>query len=183
MTDAEPPKKPKRLYVKHGLTRHLKARMRQLDGRSSLAQAVAHYRAELLSSLGGAENLSAMETTIVEMCSRDWLIIQHMDSFILQTGAFSKRRRAAYALTMQRMTISDALSRRLAMLGLQKRSKQIPSLSEYLNSPKLTKPSAPASPSAVAASEIDANTHEATTKGTEAMDQAKTGQTENADTP
>jgi hypothetical protein len=132
MIDAEPMKKPKRAYIRHGLTRHLKARMRQLDGRSSLAQAVAQYRAELLSSLGGAENLSAMETTIVEMCSRDWLLIQHIDSFILQTGAFSKRRRAAYHITIQRMQIVDSLTRRLQALGLQRRAKPPISLSDYL---------------------------------------------------
>ncbi len=120
--------------------------MRQLDGRSSLSQSIAKYRAELLSSLGGAENLSAMELTILETCSRDWILLQSIDAYILQTGAFNKKRRQAYPLTVQRMQIADSLTRRLQALGLQRRSKVL-SLSDYLSTNGTAKPSAPASSS------------------------------------
>lgn len=121
--------------------------MRQLDGRSALSQSIAKYRAELLSSLGGAENLSAMELTILETCSRDWILLQSIDAYILQTGAFNKKRRQAYPLTVQRMQIADSLTRRLQALGLQRRAKQV-SLSDYLANGKAptkttTEPSAP----------------------------------------
>jgi len=132
MTKPEPTTKPPRDYRKHGLTRLLRNRMRQLDGRSALSQSIAKYRAELLSSLGGSENLSAMELTILETCSRDWILLQSIDAYILQTGAFNKKRRQAYPLTVQRMQIADSLTRRLQALGLQRRAKQV-SLSDYLN--------------------------------------------------
>lgn len=123
--------------------------MRQIDGRSALSQSLAKYRAELLSSLGGAENLSAMETTIVEMCAKDWLLVQTIDAYILQTGAFNKKRRQAYALTVQRMQIADSLTRRLQALGLQRRAKPVLSLSDYLANGKPTKQNpTSASPSA-----------------------------------
>jgi hypothetical protein len=106
--------------------------MQHLDGRSALSQSIAKYRAELLASLGGADNLSSMEHTLVEMVSRDWIMIQHIDAYLFQTGIFNKKRRQAYALTVQRMQIADSLTRRLQALGLQRRAKQVPSLSDYL---------------------------------------------------
>jgi hypothetical protein len=138
MTKPEPTTKPSRDYRKHGLTRLLRSRMRQLDGRSALSQSIAKYRAELLSSLGGADSLSAQENTLVEMCSRDWLMLQHIDAYLFQTGIFNKKRRQAYALTVQRMQVADSLTRRLQALGLQRRAKQLPSLSDYLATSKPT---------------------------------------------
>jgi hypothetical protein len=149
MTKPESTTKATRDYRKHGLTRLLRSRMRQIDGRSALSQSIAKYRAELLSSLGGAENLSAMENTIVEMCAKDWLLIQTIDAYILQTGAFNKKRRQAYALTVQRMQLADSLTRRLQALGLQRRAKPVLSLSEYMTTGKAKPNPAPTSPSAV----------------------------------
>jgi hypothetical protein len=113
MTKPEPTTKSPRDYRKHGLTRLLRSRMRQLDGRSALSQSIARYRAELLSSLGEAENLISMELTILETCSRDWILLQCIDAYILQTGAFNKKRRQTYSLTIQRMQIADSLPCRL----------------------------------------------------------------------
>ena len=126
--------------------------MQHLDGRSALSQSIAKYRAELTASLGGSDNLSAQENTLVEMCSRDWLMLQHIDAYLFQTGIFNKKRRQAYALTVQRMQLADSLTRRLQALGLQRRAKPL-TLNDYLNCNGKAKPSAPASPSAGAANE------------------------------
>ena len=126
--------------------------MQHLDGRSALSQSIAKYRAELTASLGGSDNLSAQENTLVEMCSRDWLMLQHIDAYLFQTGIFNKKRRQAYALTVQRMQLADSLTRRLQALGLQRRAKPL-TLNDYLNGNGKAKPSAPASPSAGAANE------------------------------
>lgn len=152
MTKPEPATKPSRDYRKHGLTRLLRSRMQHLDGRSALSQSIAKYRAELTASLGGSDNLSAQENTLVEMCSRDWLMLQHIDAYLFQTGIFNKKRRQAYALTVQRMQLADSLTRRLQALGLQRRAKPL-TLNDYLNGNGKAKPSAPASPSAGAANE------------------------------
>lgn len=149
--------------------------MQHLDGRSALSQSIAKYRSELLSSLGGSDSLSAQENTLVEMCSRDWLMLQHIDTYLFQTGIFNKKRRQAYALTIQRMQIADGLTRRLQVLGIQRRSKPL-TLNDYLNG-NGTKPNpAPAQVHTPSGSESEA-------KGTEATDQAKTSQKENTDTP
>lgn len=41
----------------------------QVHGRSALAQAMAHYRAELMASLGGVDDLSAQELTWIEIAA------------------------------------------------------------------------------------------------------------------
>jgi hypothetical protein len=139
-TATAPRKKARRSYQRHGLTPLIRARykpnVRPLDGRSGPVQAMAQYRAELLASLGGADTLSAQELTLVEMCAKDWLILQTVDAHILQAGLFSKRKRAAYPLTVQRMQIADSLARRLNMLGLKRRSRPAQTLAELLAAPR-----------------------------------------------
>ena len=98
----------------------------------------------------------------MEMCSRDWLMLQHIDAYLFQTGIFNKKRRQAYALTVQRMQIADSLTRRLQALGLQRRAKPL-TLNDYLNGNGKPKPSAPPSPSAVVTNETtETGTTEAT---------------------
>jgi len=93
------------------------------------------YQTDLLASLGGRDTLSAQEITLVEMCGRDWLMLQSIDSYLLQAGLFNKRKRTAYPLTIQRQTIADGLTRRLLALGLKKRSRPVKSLNELLSGP------------------------------------------------
>src|SRR5690349_18806389 len=128
--------KPRRTYRKHGFTGLLRGRSKadagQMDKRSATYQAMAQYRADLLSSLGGVENLSAQELTLLELCVRDHLILQSIDGYLLQAGLFNKKKRTAYSLTMQRMQLADSLTRRLQSLGLKRRAKPTRSLTELL---------------------------------------------------
>lgn len=129
-------KKPSRGYQRHGFTPQLRGRYKantpQIDGRSALGQAMATYRADLLSSLGGADTLSAQELTLVEMCAKDWLMLQSVDAYLLQAGLFNKKKRAAYPLTATRMQIADSLTRRLQALGLARRAKPVGTLASLL---------------------------------------------------
>lgn len=90
------------------------------------------YRDDLVASLGGADNLSTQEHTIIELIAKDWLILQSIDSYLLQAGLFNKRKKSAYSLTIQRGTIADGLTRRLLALGLNRRSKPVQSLAQLL---------------------------------------------------
>jgi len=133
MNDAPTRTKPQ----KHGLTRLLKADCRQLDGRSSLGQAMSAYRADLISSLGGKDNLSTQELCLVDMCARDRFVLEQIDAYLLTVGLFSKRKRSAFPLTLQRNTIADGLTRRLLALGLSRRSKPTKTLAELLSTPNV----------------------------------------------
>lgn len=129
--------KPRRSYQSHGFTPQLRARYKadrgQIDGRSALGQAMAQYKANLVSDLGGQGSLSTQELTLVEMCAKDWLILQSIDAYLLQVGVFNKRKKSAHALTGQRMQIADSLTRRLQSLGLQRRAKPTQSLGDLLS--------------------------------------------------
>lgn len=129
-------KKVRRNYQRHGFTPYLRGRSKtsigQIDGRSALGQAMAQYRADLLASLGGRDSLSTQELTLIEMCAKDWLILQSVDAYLLQAGLFNKKKRTAYPLTVQRMQLADGLTRRLQSLGLKRRPKPTKSLQEVL---------------------------------------------------
>jgi hypothetical protein len=95
---------------------------------------MAGYRAELLSSLGGTGNVSAQELSLIDLCAKDWMILQAIDGYLFEAGFYNKRKRTAYPLTIQRQTIADGLTRRLLALGLKKRARPVQTLSELLNS-------------------------------------------------
>jgi len=82
--------------------------------------------------LGRSDNLSTQELTIIELITKDWLILQSIDSYLLQAGLFNKRKKSAYSLTIQRGTIADGLTRRLLASGLNRRSKPVQSLAQLL---------------------------------------------------
>ena len=119
-------------YVMHGLSQRLRGRRSQIDGRSALAQAMASYQADLVSSLGGAENLSAQEMTVVEMAARDWLLLQDIDAYLLQVGTFNRKKRQAYPLLASRIQISESLTNKLKALGLSRRAKPVSTLASLL---------------------------------------------------
>jgi hypothetical protein len=142
MNDAPTNMKPPKTRQLHGLSGLIKSRYKadtgQLDGRSALAQAMSAYKADLVSSLGGEGNLSAQELTVVEICAKDWLILQSIDSYILQAGTFNRRKKSCYSITTQRMQIADSLIRRLQALGLARRSKPCQTLNQLLQAPRPT---------------------------------------------
>ncbi len=122
---------------RHGLRRVMAAvRLHGLDGidrRTAAAQALLRWRAELLRDLGGAESISAQRMALVELATRTRLFIEHTNSWLMQQGSIiNKRRRALLPIVMQRQTLCDSLARLLGQLGLDRRAKPIPSLSEYL---------------------------------------------------
>jgi hypothetical protein len=94
---------------------------------------MADYKADLVASLGGLENLSSQELTLVEMCAKDWLLLQDIDAYLLQVGSYNRKKRQAYPLLASRCQIADSLTRKLQALGLSRRSKPINSLAALLS--------------------------------------------------
>ncbi len=124
----------RRTRQKHGLTSLIKSRSRpdagrlkanckQIDGRSAMSIAMNAYRTNLVESLGGADALSQQELTIIELVAKDKLIVDSIDAYLLTVGLFSKRKKSAFPLLIQRQTIADGLTRRLLALELNRRSK------------------------------------------------------------
>ena len=98
------------------------------------------YKADLIISLGGREGLSVQEETIVEMCSRDFLLLENIDAYLLTVGIFNRKRKQAYPLLASRMQVSDSLARKLQMLKLKRRIAPMRSLNDLLSRPSPTTP-------------------------------------------
>ena len=111
--------------------------MQAVSARSYAVKAVRAWEAELIRDLGGAENLSTQKRTIVEMCCRTRLFIEHIDSWImLQDFLVYNRKKKLIPVVQQRQALCDSLTRMLAQLGLDRVAKRVPTLEEYLNSPE-----------------------------------------------
>jgi hypothetical protein len=71
----------------------------------------------------------------VEVITRTKLYVDHLDAFLMQERSLiNKTRKTALPVLLQRQALADSLAKHLNMLGLERRSKPVPSLDEYLAS-------------------------------------------------
>jgi len=141
MTKALPPLKQD--YSHHGQTA-LKNALKQygkkeewLESLGDVGQALKDWQCSLIADMGGEDNISAMERSIIELATKTHLLLASVDKYLLeQTSLVNKRRRQLFPVVLQRQQLADALARYMAQLGLQKRAKTLPDLSTYLSNGK-----------------------------------------------
>lgn len=105
-----------------------------------LGRELARWRAELVQDLGGAEALSTQQAAIVDLAVRGKMLLDSLDSWLLQQPALiDKRKRQLYPVVMQRQSLADGLLRHLTALGLQRVDKRVSELREYLRQHGSTK--------------------------------------------
>jgi hypothetical protein len=108
---------------------------RAIDGRTTLAKTLGAWRAQLIADLGGHDSLSIQETALVDLTVRTKLLLDSVDEWLLrQHSLVNMRKRALLPVVRERTQLADALARYLAMLGLTRRPKPVPSLEDYLAS-------------------------------------------------
>jgi hypothetical protein len=122
---------------RHGLNAAMaRIKLRGLSGidkRTAAARALLRWRAELLTDLGGEENISAQKMALVDLAARTRILIDHADAFLLeQPSIVNRRRKALLPIVTQRQTLCDSLARLLNQLGLERIPKPVPSLAEYI---------------------------------------------------
>ena len=154
MDVAEPSQKPNPRNLRHGLSlmkRALKAGgARALDRRTRVSKALDHWRDQLISDLGGAEQISTQQRAIINVAVKTKLLLDSVDAWLLQQPSLiNLRKRAVHPAILQRQQLADSLIRAMVQLGLERKAKVL-SLNDYLTNGK-AKPPAPASPSAGAA--------------------------------
>lgn len=155
MIDAKPTKKAKRYYTKHGLTTLKKAVRvlggRAIDRRTALGRALEDWRHSIIQDLGGVDQTSTQQRQIIDLAVKTKLILDSIDAYLVrQPSLVNHRKRMVLPVVLQRQQLADALARYMTQLGLERKAKILPSLSDYLNG-KLKPGPAPASPSPVAA--------------------------------
>jgi len=137
-SNSDPGVKARRPYSRHGLNA-VKAQVKvrglsAIDRRTAEARALLDWREELLADLGGAAAATAAQLALVDLAARTRLYIDHLDAFLLEqtSGLVNKRRRAVYPVLRERQVLVDSLARLLGQLGLERRQREAPSLSEYI---------------------------------------------------
>ena len=151
---SESSQKPNHRNTQHGLSlmkRALKEHgARALDRRTRVSKALDQWRDQLISDLGGAEQISTQQRAIINVAVKTKLLLDSVDAWLLQQPSLiNLRKRAVHPAILQRQQLADSLIRAMVQLGLERKAKVL-SLNDYLTNGK-AKPSAPASPSAGAA--------------------------------
>lgn len=131
--------------TQHGLTLMKRAirehGTRSIDRRTSLGKALDHWRSELVSDLGGAEQVSTQQLTIITIAVKTKLLLDSLDTWLLkQPSLINHRKRAVHPVVLQRQTLADSLIRAMTQLGLERRAQKVLSLSDYLAKGKADTP-------------------------------------------
>jgi hypothetical protein len=106
------------------------------DLRSAAARRMIDWRDELVSALGGQENVTPQEYALLEMLIKTRLLLEHVDAYILGlTSLVNRKKHAMKPIVRERLTLVDTCSRLLSQLGLKRREKPIPDLEDFLRKP------------------------------------------------
>ena len=120
----------------HGLTalrRKVAARgLAAVDGRTLAARAVKMWKQELLTDLGGEENLSTQKRALVELVVRTRLMVDHVDAYLMELGSPVNRRfKRLHPIARERQQLVDSLAKLLLQLGLERQAKPMEDLDTY----------------------------------------------------
>lgn len=141
---ADTPTTKPRTYTRHGVHRVMKAvRAQGLDGidkRSGAWKAVERFRDALLEDLGGAGNVSTQQAALVDLASRCWLYLNHIDGFLMTQDRLivgRGRKQTVLPVLQQRQGIATHFESLMGRLGIQRTPKPLPSLASYLESKRM----------------------------------------------
>ncbi len=126
--------KPRTRHGLHALKVAVKTRdVAALDRRCAGAKALLQWRLELLTALGGEENVTPQKRVLVDAIVRSKLYLDHVDSFLMtQPSLVNKKRRAVLPILLQREQLVASLSRLLSQIGLERQEGRIKTLAEYI---------------------------------------------------
>jgi hypothetical protein len=138
MTPAEPNQSALNGNVTHGDTLLKKAvkelGVKAIDGRTSLAIELKAERADLIAALGGPSEISPQEMAIIEMIAMKRIRRKPIQEWALlnRDALFNRRNKCLAPIALQLEALEESEVRLLKELGLKRRAKQLPSLSDYL---------------------------------------------------
>ena len=108
---------------------------RAVDRRTTVGKALAGWRDELISDLGGDTAISTQQRALVDLVVRTKLMLDSIDAWLLkQPLLVNVRKRALLPVVRERTQLADAIARYLAALGLERRAKPVTPLHEFLAS-------------------------------------------------
>ena len=104
---------------------------RALDKRYRVSRALAQWRRDLVADLGGEENISTQQLTLIELASTSKLLLGSIDAWLLSQPSLFQRNKTLFPVVLQRQTLANALAQHLKDLGLERRHK-VKTLNEIL---------------------------------------------------
>lgn len=101
---------------------------------STPAEVRRAWREDLITSLGGEANLSTQQTWLVEATTNTFLMLQYLDTWILQRSSLfvSEKRGTLLPVVLHRQSIARTLGKLLATLGLERKAKDVENLATYM---------------------------------------------------
>lgn len=104
-----------------------------LDRRTRVGKAVHAWKDELLQDLGGIENISTQQLSIVDLATRTKVLLDSVDAWLLrQDGVINRRKRSLYPIVRERQQLADSMAKYMQMLGLERRQRPTESLESYV---------------------------------------------------
>jgi len=110
-----------RLAVKHG------GYVKKWDRRTREGRAIEMIQSELVSSLGGPENISVQQLLLIQRCSMKSLQCALIESQLLKNNGQTGERLEQHYLRWARELRSDLLA-----LGLERKARPVQGLQQYL---------------------------------------------------
>lgn len=145
MTPAPSSRQGQSASEKHGHYR-LKATMkalgsRAIDQRTRTGKALAAWRADLATDLGGADQLSTQHRALLEEAVKLKLMLDSVDAWVLaQPSLVDKRKRALLPVVRERLSLVSQLQSLLRDLGLERKARDVTDLHAYLATRGATTP-------------------------------------------
>lgn len=97
------------------------------------ARVIKRWQKDLANDLGGIGALTTAQRTLLELSTRTRLILEHLDAYLLtKKSLLNKRQGKLIPMVMDRMKVSDTLTRQLLALGLDRTAKVVPALASYV---------------------------------------------------
>ena len=137
MTPQNGRKKPPRTYTRTGFHAAKRAIQRfgqgAIDGRSKAARAVRQWREQLLQDLGGEDNVTTQQATILDVASRTKYLLDSLDGILLTLPHFvNKRNWGVLPIVRERGLEADRLVRYLTLLGLERKARPVKTLEAHV---------------------------------------------------
>jgi hypothetical protein len=106
---------------------------RLLDPESPVGRALAAWRRELIEDLGGPETISTQQAALVDVAVRSKLLLDSIDTWLLNRRSIVDRKtRDVFPAARSRNAFANTLRNVLKDLGMSRRKRELPTLSEYM---------------------------------------------------
>jgi len=107
-----------------------------LDKTGAVGRALREWRDSVIDDLGGIENTSTAQRTLVDFAARSVLMLSSIDDFLISLKSpVDRRRKVVHSVIVERERILASLSRTLERCGLERRPKPVASLAEIMAGP------------------------------------------------